>query len=54
MTTDQGQLQRQREWHGWSFRDYTAAQKTAIRQYIETGETSEDLPNTVHPSKRRA
>lgn len=38
------QLERQREWHGWAFREYAPKQVQAIRHYIETGEKTEDLP----------
>lgn len=38
------ELKRQREWHGWAFRNYTEDQKNAIRHYIKTGEITEHLP----------
>ena len=38
------ELERQREWHGYSFRGYTAEQNKAIAHYIRTGERLENLP----------
>ncbi len=42
------QLERQREMHGWSFRDHTPEQVEAIKHYIETGEKLEAFPYRDH------
>lgn len=40
---------RAREWHGWAFSGYSAAQVVAIQQYIRTGQETCRLPYYHHP-----